>query len=84
MKTSSKYIFCQYCPCVWCDRNEEQNEKITGYSFIPDPDHCKKMFKKEKEISYDLFLKAVFQLHGSNINTDWKRFLENGEDNGNK
>lgn len=69
-------LFCRYCPCVWCNGNAENNEKMTGYSFIPDPDHCKRMFKREKELSYNEFLRAVFELHGSTVNDDWKRFLE--------
>lgn len=74
-------LFCQYCPCAaWCDGNAEGNRQATGYNFIPDPEHCKEMFKQEPEITYNEFLKAVFELHGSNINNDWHRFLE-GEEN---
>lgn len=72
-------LFCQYCPCVWCDGNSEQNKAITGYEFIPDPDHCKEMFIREEELTYDEFLRGVFQLHGSTINKDWHRFLEKEE-----
>ena len=74
---NNKNLFCDFCPCVWCDKNEENNEKITGYSFIPDPDHCKEMFKQEKELDYDTFLKAIFEIYGSTVNTDWHRYFEN-------
>lgn len=80
-------LFCQYCPCVWCNGNAEGNEKATGYRFIPDPDHCKQMFRREKEIDYDTFLRAVFELHGSSVNKDWHRWLNKkskDEGNGNK
>jgi hypothetical protein len=82
MKTgnNNENLFCQYCPCTWCDGNKEGNEKETGYAFIPDPDHCKKEFEKEKELTYDLFLQSIFALCGSDINTDWYRWLDKPED----
>lgn len=70
-------LFCRYCPCAgWCDGNQDSNRQLTGYEFIPDPDHCKEMFKRETEITYNTFLQAVFELHGSTVNKDWHRFLE--------
>lgn len=72
-------FFCQYCPCVWCDGNEKGNTEATGYPFIPDPDHCKEMFKKEPEITWNTFLQAIFELHGSSVNDDWKRFGDDDE-----
>jgi hypothetical protein len=78
--TDNKDLFCQYCPCTWCDGNKEGNKKATGYEFIPDPDHCKKEFEKEKEMPYDLFLQAIFALYGSDVNTDWHRWLINNID----
>ena len=75
-------IFCQYCPCAgYCDGNAEGNEKATGYSFIPDPDFCKEKFKKEKEITYETFFTAIMEIHGSTVNSDWKRFCKTGGDN---
>lgn len=68
-------FFCRYCPCVWCDGNEDGNRAVTGYGFVPDPDHCKQMFQRETEISYDIFLQAIFEIYGSTVNTDWHRFL---------
>lgn len=77
VKGMKESLFCRYCPCAaWCDGNAEGNEKATGYSFIPDPDHCKQMFRREKELPYNDFLRGIFQIHGSTINTDWERFLE--------
>lgn len=59
----------------------KKNKEVTDYSFIPDPDHCKEMFKQEKELDYDTFLKAIFEIYGSTVNTDWHRFLENKDKN---
>ena len=63
MKTgnNNENLFCQYCPCTWCDGNKEGNEK-------------------EKELTYDLFLQSIFALCGSDINTDWYRWLDKPED----
>jgi hypothetical protein len=79
-------LFCRYCPCAgWCDGNQDSNKVVTGYEFIPDLDHCKRMFEQEPEITYNTFLKAIFELHGSTVNKDWQRFLEREEDDhGNK
>ena len=74
------YFFCKYCPCVWCDGNKNNNKEITGYEFIPDLDHCKKMFEQEDDLSYNTFVKAVFELYGSSVNKDWHRFLIKSEE----
>ena len=51
--TKDDSVICQYCPCD-CDGNCEHNKKTTGYSFIPDPEYCKKTFKEQKpDISWD-------------------------------
>ena len=80
MEENNKDLFCQFCPCTWCDGNKKGNKETTGYEFIPDPDHCKKEFEKEKELTYDLFLQSIFALCGSDINTDWYRWLDKPED----
>lgn len=69
-------MFCSCCPCAgYCDGNADGNLKATGYSFIPDPDHCKEMFAKyEKELDYKTFFTAIMEIYGSTINNDWKRF----------
>lgn len=81
MHNQEESLFCRYCPCAaWCDGNAAGNEKATGYSFIPDPDHCKHMFEKEEEITFNEFFRSVFLLHGSTVNEDWRRFLEPEEE----
>lgn len=76
MITHEYELFCKYCPCTNCNGNKENNKKTTGYSFIPDPDFCKQMFKdNDTEISYNTFLRSVFELHGSTVNKDWTRWL---------
>ena len=76
-------FFCQFCPCTWCDGNKKGNEKITGYDFIPDLNHCKKMFEQEEELPFDTFLKAIFSLYGTTVNKDWHRWLNDSEESKN-
>lgn len=83
--TKEDSLFCRFCPCIKCDGNFKNNQRVTGYESIPDPDFCKKEFKShmdamstDKEIfNYDIFLRTIFALYGSSINADWKRFLNN-------
>lgn len=53
--------FCQYCPCVWCQ--VESGEDASGVKEYPDLAQCKAMFAKEPELTYEDFVKAVFEIH---------------------
>ncbi len=53
--------FCELCPCVWC--SAENGTEYSGVREYPNLSVCKVMFEKEPELTYEDFIKAVFEIH---------------------